>query len=70
MSLLIIIPAFLIVIAILTGLLEMLWNKTMPLAFSNAKQIDFWVAFRLLLIGAILTTGPIVSCQGHNVGSA
>lgn len=38
-------------------LLQYLWNTTMPQIF-NLKQINYWQAFRLLLIAAILFGGP------------
>ena len=62
MSLLVIVPAVILFLIILTGLLQWLWNITMPLAFNGAKEIEFLVAFRLLLIGALLSGGSIVSC--------
>mgnify|MGYP001060447094 CR=1 FL=1 len=37
----------------LTALLQWLWNITMPEVF-NLKTIDYWQAFRLLLIAGIL----------------
>ena len=54
----------LIVIVILAGviataLLQWLWNITIPEAFTNAKQIEFWVAFRLILIGSLIS-GPFL----------
>jgi hypothetical protein len=35
---------------------QLLWNMTMPETF-GLKPIRFWVAFRLLLISAFLTSG-------------
>ena len=38
------------------AIFQWLWNITMPEAF-GLRQIRFWVAFRLLLIAAFLTSG-------------
>ncbi len=38
-----------------TALLQWLWNITLPEAFNGAKKIEYWVAFRLFLIGNLLT---------------
>jgi hypothetical protein len=66
MQIVMIILLVILLTAIATALVEWLWNMTMPLAFTSAKQIDFWVAFRLLLIGALLSgTGSIK----NNLGS-
>lgn len=35
---------------------QWLWNITMPMQF-GVKEVRFWVAFRLLLIAAFLTSG-------------
>ncbi|MGE5449785.1 MAG: hypothetical protein ACM3PA_00205 [Methanomassiliicoccales archaeon] len=45
---------------LLTALLQWLWNLTMPQVF-NLKAIEFWQAFRLLLIAAILFGGPNIN---------
>ena len=42
-----------------TAIFQWLWNITMPEAF-GLRQIRFWVAFRLLLIGAFLTSGGLI----------
>lgn len=63
MSLLVLIPAALLLVIILTGILQWLWNITMPLAFDGARKIEFLVAFRLLLIGVLLSSGGMVSCH-------
>ena len=63
MSLLVIVPAVLLLIVVLTGLLQWLWNMTIPVAFDGGRKIEFLVAFRLLLIGALLSSGGMVSCQ-------
>ena len=39
---------------IATPILQCLWNMTMPEAF-GLREISFWVAFRLILIGIILS---------------
>jgi hypothetical protein len=38
---------------------QLLWNMTMPQVF-GLRQIGFWVAFRLLLMAGILTSGGLV----------
>jgi len=38
---------------------QWLWNITMPEAF-GLREIRFWVAFRLLLIAAFLTSGGLI----------
>jgi len=42
-----------------TGIFQWLWNITMPEAF-GLRPIRFWVAFRLLLIAALLTSGGFI----------
>ena len=42
---------------IAAGLLQWLWNETMPELFT-CKYVTYWQAFRLLLIAAILIGGP------------
>lgn len=39
-----------------TAIFQWLWNITMPEAF-GLRPIRFWIAFRLLLIAAALTSG-------------
>ena len=39
---------------------EWLWNITMPEQF-GLKPIRYWVAFRLLVIAAFLTSGGFIS---------
>lgn len=39
-----------------TAIFQWLWNITMPQVF-GLRQIEFWVAFRLLLIAGFLTSG-------------
>ena len=63
MSLLVIVPIIFLLVIILSFLLQWLWNMTMPAVFDGAKKIEFFVAFRLLLIGAILSSGGIISCH-------
>jgi hypothetical protein len=38
---------------LVTALFQWLWNITMPDVF-NLKKINYWQAFRLLLIAALL----------------
>ena len=38
------------------GIFQWLWNITLPRAFSSANRIDYWVAFRLLLIGLMISS--------------
>lgn len=38
------------------AILQWLWNMTAPEAFGT-RPIRFWVAFRLLLIGALISSG-------------
>ncbi len=42
-----------------TAIFQWLWNITVPEAF-GLRQIRFWVAFRLLLIAAFLTSGGLI----------
>lgn len=42
-----------------SALLQWLWNMTMPEALGT-KPIRFWVAFRILLIGALLSSGGLL----------
>jgi len=39
-----------------TLILEALWNMTMPQVF-RLPPITFWVAFRLIIIGSLLSGG-------------
>ncbi len=51
-----IIPIAMLFIAfflLITALLQWLWNITMPEVF-NLKSLNYWQAFRLLLIASIL----------------
>ena len=41
------------------AIFQWLWNITMPEAF-GLREIRFWVAFRLLLIAAFLTSGGLI----------
>ncbi|WP_084170872.1 hypothetical protein [Desulfofalx alkaliphila] len=45
-----------VVLLILSGLLVYLWNITMPDVF-GIKEINYWQAFRLMLISSILLGG-------------
>lgn len=51
-------------IVLATALLQFLWNITLP-QISTFKVITFRQAFRLLLIGALLTSGGVVHLLGH-----
>lgn len=42
-----------------TAVFQLLWNLTMPQVF-GLRQIGFWVAFRLLLMAGILTSGGLI----------
>ena len=42
-----------------TAIFQWLWNITMPQAF-GLRPIAFWVAFRLLIIAAFLTSGGLI----------
>lgn len=44
---------------VITALLQWLWNITMPDVF-NLKEINFWQAFRLLLIAGMLFGGSAI----------
>ncbi|MCT4618752.1 MAG: hypothetical protein N4A62_05125 [Marinisporobacter sp.] len=44
------------VVSIIVILFEWLWNITIPRIF-GVREITFWEAFRLILIGAILFGG-------------
>jgi len=46
-------------ISFFTALLQFLWNITLP-QISSLKVITFRQAFRLLLIGSLLTSGGFV----------
>ncbi len=48
-------------VIIATGLLQWLWNITIPEAFDNAREIRYAVAFRIILIAMLLTSsGPYI----------
>lgn len=49
--------AAIVVVAILSALLLWLWNTTMPEVF-GLKTISFWQALKLLLIAGILFGAP------------
>jgi len=59
MQVFMLIAIVLLAAAIATALLQWLWNITIPEAFTNAKKIEFWVAFRLILIGSLIS-GPFI----------
>lgn len=41
-----------------------LWNSTIPQIFTGVKELDFWMAFRLLLL--LIVFGGFFG-SGHNV---
>jgi hypothetical protein len=45
--------------AVASSILEWLWNITMPQAF-RLPPITFWIAFRLILIGSLISGGGFV----------
>lgn len=53
--------AFVVICLLLIGtaVFQLLWNLTMPQVF-GLRQIGFWVAFRLLLMAGILSSGGLV----------
>jgi hypothetical protein len=56
LSLMITIPAIVIVIALLILIFQWLWNITMPDVF-GLKEVTYWQSFRLLLIAGFLFGG-------------
>lgn len=52
-NLLVLIIVGLALFLLITALFQWLWNITMPDVF-NLKKINYWQAFRLLLIAALL----------------
>lgn len=61
MSFLLLIPLVIVLTVIAPALLAWLWNMTIPLAFSGGREIGYWVAFRLMLIGALLSGASFIS---------
>lgn len=53
---LMVIVIWLVIIFIVTGILQWLWNITCPQVF-RLPEITFWQAFRLILISGILFGG-------------
>jgi len=51
-------------IVLATAFLQFLWNITLP-QISTFKIISFRQAFRLLLIGALLTSGGFLHLVWH-----
>lgn len=45
---------------LMPAILSWLWNMTMPEIF-GLKTIEYWQAFRLIIIAAILTGGGILN---------
>ena len=60
MKVFIIVSVVVLAVIIVAAFFQWLWNITIPQAFDNAKKIEYWVAFRLLIIGAILSSGPFI----------
>ena len=48
-----------VVISVSTAIFAWLWNLTIPDIF-KVRPITFWEAFRLLLIGAMLSSGGFI----------
>ncbi|MBK8286058.1 MAG: hypothetical protein IPK97_14945 [Ahniella sp.] len=46
------------------GIFQWLWNITLPRAVSSANTIDYWVAFRLVLIGLLISSPITVRIGG------
>ena len=49
---------------LITAILRWLWNITIPDIF-QVRRITFWEAFRLLLIGALLSSGAFIRFNFH-----
>ena len=47
------------VLTLVTAIFRWLWNITMPQVF-GVKQISFWVAFRLLILIGLLSSGSFI----------
>ena len=56
------VPALIILALVGTAVFQWLWNTTMPEAF-GLREIRFWVAFRLLIIATLLTSGGLVQLR-------
>lgn len=54
------------VLFIVSAILELLWNMTMPDVF-DLKKINYWQALRLIIISAILFSPSLIGCS-PNVG--
>lgn len=52
-SLILMIPALIVLYLIIVAIFQWLWNITMPQVF-NLRRIAYWQAFRLLLIAGFL----------------
>lgn len=55
--LLALVPVAIALIIITVVIFQLLWNSTIPKAFENARTVNFWTAFRLLLIGLMFSSG-------------
>ncbi len=63
--LMLVVTGFVVVSLLLTALLQLLWNMTLPDLFGT-KTIGYWQAFRLLLIVSILFgPGTFVRFNGN-----
>ncbi|MDI9480037.1 MAG: hypothetical protein ACOXZ6_06195 [Syntrophomonadaceae bacterium] len=60
MAIIFLLVAGLVLLFLVAGLLQYLWNITMPQVF-NLNQVTYWQAFRLLLIAVILFGGPNIA---------
>lgn len=69
--LMLVVTGFVVVTLVLTALLQLLWNMTLPDLFGT-KTVSYWQAFRLILIVSILF-GPgtfvRVNADGNRNGS-
>ena len=52
------------VLTLVTAIFRWLWNSTMPQVF-NVQQISFWVAFRLLILIGLLSSGSFIRFNWH-----
>lgn len=58
-SVLVLVVFIVIVFFVGVAVFQWLWNITMPMQF-GLKVVRFWVAFRLLLIAGLLTSGGLL----------
>ena len=57
------IPMFIGIMALLIAFFQWLWNITMPDVF-GVNEVTFWQAFRLIIIASILFGGPAAAGGG------